>query len=162
MGLDARHLRFNVVRPTLQYLAPAWRYSLAAENLIVGTAAHESGGFKWLVQRGGGPARGLWQVEPATLRDIVGRYLVKPKHVERYQLVIGLTGTEPSLEDQLVTNMAFGCAVARAKYAMSPDPLPELADDVEALARIWKKIYNTHIGAGSIPEFIHNYRTYCV
>jgi hypothetical protein len=161
MGLDARHLRLHIVRPTLAYLNPAWRYSLAAENLLMGTAAHESGGFKWLVQRDGGPARGLWQIEPATLKDIIDRYLHKPKHVERFSHVMALTGTAPTREEQLVTNLAFACAIARVRYAMSPDPLPAVADDIESLARIWKRVYNTHIGAGSISEFRAAYETYC-
>ena len=49
-------------------------YSPVAENLIMGTAAQESG-FTYIKQLGGGPALGMFQVEPATAEDILFRYL---------------------------------------------------------------------------------------
>lgn len=51
-----------VVRPVLRVMS-AW--SQPAEDLVMGTAAQESR-LTYLRQLGGGPALGLWQMEPAT------------------------------------------------------------------------------------------------
>ena len=42
----------------------------ALRQLLIATAKHESLGGKYLEQKGG-PARGAWQVEPSTARDIL-------------------------------------------------------------------------------------------
>ena len=60
--LNVRDLRVEVIRPALRAL-DLW--SPAAEDLVLGTAAQESG-LAYLRQIGGGPALGLWQIEPAT------------------------------------------------------------------------------------------------
>jgi len=62
MSLDAGQLRMYVVRPVLRVMS-AW--SQPAEDLVMGTAAQESR-LTYLRQLGGGPALGLWQMEPAT------------------------------------------------------------------------------------------------
>ena len=65
MTIDINQFREEVVRPVLQDLK---MYSPVAENLIMGTAAQESG-FTYIKQLGGGPALGMFQVEPATTRS---------------------------------------------------------------------------------------------
>ena len=70
-GLDVVQLRREVLRPTLRYLE---LWSPAAENLVIGTAAHESGGCRYLTQIGG-PALGLYQIEPATHDDLWTNFL---------------------------------------------------------------------------------------
>ena len=57
-------------------------YSLEAVDLIYKTGMAETG-YRHLKQMGGGPAIGFWQVEPATLIDILDNYVkYRPKLLE--------------------------------------------------------------------------------
>jgi len=158
--MNATDFRLLVVRPTLEYMA-VWREtfrSAAAEELLVATAAHESGGFRHDRQGGGGPARGLLQIEPSTYGDVVDRYLVDVRPAWR-PLIDGLVLPTGEALDQLVWNPALGCAVARFKYYMAPEPLPA-ADDIDALAGYWKRYFNTAAGAGTVDNFLADWRRY--
>ena len=151
--IDVEHFRLHVVRATLTSLR---LWSMAAENLLVGTAVQESG-LRYLRQFDAGPARGLYQIEPATHDDIVKRYL-KRKPVLR-ERVDALAAPEPSLVDQLATNLAYATAIARLRYWMDPEPLPA-PDDIDGLAAYWKRVYNTPKGKGRVAEFAATYRRY--
>ena len=61
-----------VIRPTLHALDMAGE---RAETLMLATALVESGG-RHTRQIGGGPALGLWQMEPETHDDIYTHYLL--------------------------------------------------------------------------------------
>ena len=149
--MDALHFRLHVVRPTLERLE---LHSEAAENLVVGTALQESGGLRWLEQLGGGPARGVYQIEPATHDDVWKNFL---GYRHKLADTIGaLLASAPSRHEQLVTNLAYATAMARVHYLRVPEPLPE-AGDVRALARYWKAHYNTALGAGAAADFAANY-----
>src|SRR3546814_18753812 len=72
--INPRDLCQEVIRPTLEKLD---LYSPAAANLLLGTALTEStiGGATCLVQKGG-PALGIYQIEPATHLDCWRNFLV--------------------------------------------------------------------------------------
>lgn len=149
--LDVRQFRDSVVDPTLVDLG---LYSKAASNLLLGTALQESK-LKWLRQLGNGPARGLFQMEPATHNDIYAHYLRYNSELEKR--VLRLTAALPSQVEQLETNLAYSCAMARVHYWRRPEPLPA-AEDIEGLAGYWKRFYNTHLGAGTTEEFVRAWR----
>lgn len=151
--LDPRQLRDLIVRPVLEQLD---LYSLAAEQLVMGTAAQESGCFRYIRQHLGkgkhGRGRGFWQIEPATAVDLIPR---APKLASEaiYRLMIpGLP-----LETQLEGNLYLGAALCRLKYRDDPNPLP-VAGDVGAMAETWKRCYNTYKGKGKPAEFVANWR----
>lgn len=149
--LNAEHLRLLVVRPTLVELD---MWSNSAENLLMGTAAQESG-LRHLRQLGGGPALGLYQMEPATHDDIWKNWLShRPKMAAR---VGAFCGMHPDRHAQLVTNFSYATAMARIHYYRVPAPLPD-ADDIIGLGAYWKAHYNTYMGAGLAVEFEANYR----
>jgi hypothetical protein len=152
--VDARQLRIHVVRPVLQSVS---LWSPAAEELVLGTAAQESDGFRYIKQLGGGPALGLWQIEPATSRDIWDHWLAhRPGLAE---LVAGYIAPGHGREDQLVWNLALGAAMCRVFYRRFSAPLPA-ADDVEGQAAYWKRLYNTHLGKGRPEEYVEHYQRY--
>ena len=74
--IDLRQFREEIVLPVLLRLdvADPGQHSVAAEQLLLGTLVTESAG-KYLVQLGGGRARSMFQVEPATCRDVFENYL---------------------------------------------------------------------------------------
>ena len=157
---DMEAFRLEVVRPTLihlqEYHPQMW--SPAAENLIVGTAAHESSGLKYVRQVGGGPALGVFQVEPDTATDVWESYLTvrAPKLGE---LIRELLWPWPDRASQLVWNSAYATAIARLVYWRRPEPLPN-ADDIEGLAQYWGRFYQTSNDPEKIQRFVFDYNFY--
>jgi len=151
--INVRDFRDCVVAPALSHLK---LYSLAAEQLVLATAVHESH-LTYLRQIGGGPARGLFQMEPATHRDIWTRYLAyRPALAARTLMMRALWA---STESQLVNNSAYACALCRIHYRRVRAPLPP-AGDAAAIAAYWKQHYNTPRGAGSAALFIGSYQQF--
>ena len=149
--IDITQFRLHVVRSTLTYMR---MWSAPAEELLLGTAVQESG-LKYLRQFDAGPARGVYQIEPATHDDIVKRYL--KRRTDLRKRVNKLAGDEPSRIDQLTTNLAYATAIARLRYWMDPSPLPA-PDDIDGLGETWKRVYNTPEGKGRAAEFAAGYR----
>ena len=151
--------RLEVVRPTLKHLQAynPQMWSPAAENLIVGTAAHESAGLKHSRQIGGGPGLGYFQIEPATDRDVWNNYLgSRPKLV---RLVLPLQWPWATSSHHLVWNFAYAAAIARLVYWRKPEPLPD-ADDIEGLAQYWGRFYQTSNDPEKIAKFVSDYNLY--
>lgn len=149
--LDVHQLGILVVRPTLNVLNMGGE---VAEALILGTAAQESG-FRYLHQLGQGPALGLWQMEPATERDLWSTYL--DFRLPLAAKVRALLAPWPDRTEQLVTNLAYACAMARLRFWRARAPLPDHLD-LEELAEIYKTHYNTAGGAATPAEWLANYR----
>lgn len=146
--IDPRHLRAEVIRPTLHHLG---LHSPAAEDLLLGTALQESDGGRWLRQLGDGPALGPWQMEPATCRDIWDHYLRYRSDLARRVEALMCPGQDEVA--QLVGNLPYACAMARVHYLRIPAPLPPHGD-VRGYAHYWKAYYNTHLGRGTEAEFL--------
>ena len=150
----AQELLAGAIRPALQHIG---HHSAAAEQLVLGTAAQESH-LTYRRQLGGGPARGLFQMEGATHDDIWNTYLryktdLKAK-VE--QLVPGRA--QPSVEE-LVNNDKYAAAMCRIRYLRAPGAIPA-AGDLAGMAKYWKDHYNTYLGAGKPSEYIENWNRY--
>ena len=145
----------NLVNSVLKKLNPEIKYSIHAENLILGTAAQESAYGKYTVQIGGGPARGIFQMEKATHDDIWKNFLkYKPRLAK---LVLSISGlTEPDF-NALEINDIYACAMCRVHYFRVKEPIPTT---INGYAYYWKQFYNTPEGKGTISEFINNYIKY--
>jgi hypothetical protein len=141
--LDVGQFRRLVVAPALHHVG---LWSPAAENLLVGTAIQESR-LRYLEQLGGGPARGVYQIEPTTHRDLFENWRAG-QWVARHP------------DAALVTDLAYATVVCRLIYYRRPEPMPG-ADDIEGLARYWKAHYNTSLGKGTAANFVLNYREHC-
>lgn len=144
-------LRTYIIKPTLDKLEMGGE---AAEELLLGTAAQESACGARLVQLGG-PALGLWQMEPQTHDDIWINYL-------RFRAPLAgavggfLFNALPHVS-QLVGNLHYACAMARIKYARSSLPLPA-AGDLAAQAAVYKQVYNTPAGKATMDEYMRNWQ----
>lgn len=144
--INLQQFRIEVVRPTLQHCR---LWSPAAERLMLGTAAVESG-LEYLRQIGGGPALGLYQVEPNTRHDIHANFL--PYRAALREKVGELMFDGMDLNRQLVVNLAYSTAIARIVYFRKPQALPD-EDDTAGLAAYWKKHFNTPLGKGDPAKF---------
>lgn len=146
--LDVRQFRDLVIVPALETLE---LYSKSAEELILGTALQESG-LRYLQQLGGGPALGLFQMEPATHDDLWATYLPrKPDLVQRLQSL-----SQHRIALALATDLWYAAAMCRIHYYRVSDPLPA-AGDTYGQAAYWKQHYNTPEGAGRISEYLDNW-----
>lgn len=163
----AEKIRNTAVRPALQALEPVIPYTQTAENQVLNTGAHESGGFVHRVQVGGGPARGLWQMEQATFRDLYDRYLgahpVLKGKVDSLLWAVGSSpgagsGSDPWL--QIETNDVFAAAMCRIRYWDSAAKLSFDPRDVFESSRCWSQFYNTRRDPRLEAEFVANVRRY--
>lgn len=148
MPKHVEQFRKRVIRPVLARLN---LWSPAAELLLLGTALHESNNLKYIAQVGGGPALGLYQMEPFTLDDLYRNALSGPGVPARVLndfMVNGFTRAE-----NLSANPLYATAACRLQYWRFPEPLPA-PDDALGLARYWKRYWNTEQGAGTPEHFI--------
>ncbi|SBS29066.1 hypothetical protein MSP8886_01424 [Marinomonas spartinae] len=158
-GLNLSQFREYVVLPALQQIGA---YSLAADQLVMGTLSQESHGT-YIKQLGKGPAMGLFQMEPFTHKDLWLKF-IKYKPALRDAL---LNMTSDSVDENydacgwpdhnaLVWNNRYAAAMCRTHYLRVPEVLPN-ANDISGLASYWKRFYNTIHGAGAVNEFIKNF-----
>lgn len=141
-GLDLAQFKALLVRPVLAQLGLG---SPAAVHLLTGTALVESG-LVWLRQNGGGPALGLWQMEPATHDDCWRNFLSFRPALAAVVQGLGGAGAGVGHAGLLVGNLAYACAMARVVYARAPQPLPAPTDSA-GLSAYHKQFYNTPLGA---------------
>lgn len=125
-------------------------YSESAEELLILTACTESLAGEYVYQVGG-PAKGIFQMEPDTEADIWNNYL-------RYRPQLASLVKEYKLnKDDLVFNLAYQIIMARVHYRRIAEPLPK-APDHRGLAVYWKKYYNTPEGKGKVDEALERYK----
>ncbi len=164
-GINHLQMRAHVIEPVLYSLG---MFSQAAVELLILTVAHESHGGHYLVQRGG-PAVGIFQIEPSTASDIIHRYLKRRDDIEfRFEKSFQLVNTQDidwSTVDlglirlKLITDLRFSTAVARLKYWMAPEKLPA-ATDIQGLAKYYKRFYNSADGKANIEQVRADYERY--
>ena len=147
-------LRNFVIRPALEWLEMGGQ---AAEELLLGTALQESNGV-YLTQRGG-PALGLWQMEPDTHDDIWRNFLRYRSDLAGLVRGLALAHTaHTAIPDaaQMMSNLLYACAMARIHYFRSPRPLPAVGD-VKAQAAYWDEVYNCNPAKGHTSQYVANW-----
>lgn len=130
-------------------------YTPDSANLVLGTIAQESSYGKYHKQLGNGPALGIAQMEPNTFNDIVANYLqYRPYIISKIKSVCNIMDLKAEyLED----NDKLAICMCRVQYLRFKNPIPT---DLAGYAALWKFRYNTVKGAGTIKEFIANYKRY--
>ena len=144
-GLNLTQLKYDVVEPALCAIG---MNSTAALNLVTGTALAESGAV-FVKQENGGPALGLWQVEPATEIDCWDNFLgFNTALAAQVKTLLQPYNTVAQRTAQLVANLGYGAAVCRLRYRRARPPLPAW-NDAAGMAAYHKQIYNTALGAAN-------------
>lgn len=151
-------IRRWVVRPVLER-AKLW--SLAAEEIVLGTGLCESG-YEYLDQRGNGiiagPAFGPWQVEASTYWSLWDHEITPSVKIN---CLLALGFVDPPPVEELHGNLFLGALMCRLKYLTIKAPLPAPGDSV-AMAAYWKKYYNTSAGKGLAVNAISTFNTVCI
>lgn len=143
-----------VIAPSLKEVG---LYSDAAEYILLGTCCVESRLGTYLHQISG-PALGVYQMEPATHLDLWENYLkYRPELSARVMKLI--PPDEWDAQDNcpshnlLITDLRYATVMARILYRRSPEPLPAPGNWTQA-AGVWKRVYNTTFGAGTVFKFM--------
>ena len=163
--MNATQLRDHIVDPVLRHMD---MHSESAVLLLMGTAAHESHLGHYIVQRGGGPACGIYQMEPTTASDLLYRYAAnRPAIASNLAAIAGITAPEllslphSQLRLKLISDLRLQTAMARLRYWMVPEPLPPV-EDIRAIAEYYKAHYNTRLGKATPDDFIADYQRYVI
>ena len=127
-------------------------YSDDALALVVRTGIAESG-YRALKGYGeGNPAIGFWQIEPATLNDMITNYIHYRSHYKKNLISLGMNFEKDTIMS-VMSNMAVQAALCRLHYRRDKHPIPSW-DDLEGQASYWKRVYNTVEGRGTVEHFI--------
>ena len=154
--IDPQDFRYEVIVPTLMFLGPPYN-SPAAVNLLLGTALVESR-LTYLRQRGGGPALGVYQIEPRTLRDVYKNFLDnRPALAAQIKTRWG-DGFEGGMTpgERIKGDLFYATVIARLIYYRAPGQLPP-ANDARRLAEYHKQWYNTPEGATKVEDSIKDF-----
>lgn len=147
LGLDPGQVRADIIKPAIS-LVGGW--SLAAENLVLGTAFVES--RLRYVRQIRGPALGIFQMEPTTYHDLWDNYVASRTALATnlQALAGGPPGYKPAATS-LIGNLSFAAAMCRVFYLRVPAGLPGSGDAL-AMANYHKRFYNTYLGATKVEE----------
>lgn len=154
--INVKQLEELIIVPTLQYLDPEIPFSDAAVELLKMTAAHESHLGSYIAQVGG-PALGIYQMEPATANDIGMNFF---KYNEELRSKLFCLHSDQRVVNEITMNLAFATAMARIHYYRDKYPLPD-AMDIEGLAQYAKRVYNTVEGKAEWRDYYNAYNRYC-
>lgn len=156
MSIDCEQLTEHIIKPTLIQFGV---YSEDAVELLLATAAQESHLGTFLVQQGG-PALGIYQMEPHTYQDIVKNVLMSAHRNFLPQLttVFGFSNFL-NRSQKLISDLSFSTIFCRLQYWRYPEPLPEKTN-VRALFYYWKTFYNRNPEKGNFSQFEENYLKY--
>lgn len=152
--IDSQQFMEKVIRPATEAVGAG---GPAADNLLLGTAAQESR-LEYLHQLGGGPAVGVFQMEPATHDDIWANFLAYRDDLAGQIKGIAARinrGKHPPA-GEMAWNLRYAAAMARVHYLRVPEALPD-PDDTVGLGHYWKQHYNTSQGAGTVEEFVESF-----
>lgn len=135
-------------------------------ELMVGTCAYESSLGKFRIQKSGGPAKGIMQIEPITAADLWGFFLKvhRPALYAKFMSIcFDITDRDkffyPYNQDVLMSFVTvfddLSILLARAKYLTDPRAIPLKLHDQAAY---YKRVYNTAAGGGSTGGYLKAWR----
>jgi hypothetical protein len=149
MIFTADDLRHFVIRDTLNYLGD---WSLAAENLLLGTAAQESGLGGWSKGR----RVGLYHITPIMHRAVWDKYLINnPALASEVRGIAGQHSFLRAPHAELITNLTYATAIAWMIYRRSNQELPKANNPIE-LGKFWHRHFHPK-AKGSVADFVSNY-----
>lgn len=155
--MDKEYLK-KLIKNTLLGVRGFNLWSEKVESLLLGTCAQESALGRYRRQLGGGPALGIFQMEPETFYDIIHNYLRHKKKLQRAVLdALGKDKLEHLHPMELECDDEMAILFARLHYYRVKEAIP---DTIEEQALYYKKYYNTPLGKATIEEYIKNYKRY--
>lgn len=152
MGIYVSDIRVLIIKPCLVALG---EYSIAAENLLTGTASLESQGQYCA----GTPGLGIYQITASKHRELWDNYLVQ--FPDLASTVRGFASQQQFFRDphgELVGNLHYATAMAWMIYRAAGVAPGEPAD-LHNIAQLWARHFDNGVGCLRNPDnFIANYR----
>lgn len=144
--MESQQLLDLIIVPTLKYMGGGYD-SKNARMLLLSTAAIESN-CGYYIKQINGPALGVWQMEPRThlsiYRNCDALKTVGVNNSEIYDKLISLNLKMSKVGiSRLITSPMYACAMARLKYSMFKEQLPDY-NYIEGQYSYWGRLYNTH------------------
>jgi hypothetical protein len=155
MTINASDFRSYVIQPALAALAPAGiPVTKTAGDLLMATAAMETDLGTWLTQVGG-PALGVFQIEPESLDNLVSRLSAKQVTALFSVMPAQPTGAEMSgwVAENIEGNLLLAAAICRLFYWQAPFAMPA-SSTVSRLWTVYKTWYNTAEGGATMADFV--------
>jgi len=155
--MNAQQLYDHIIKPTHLYMSANYE-SKNANFLSLCTAAIESD-CGYYIKQVGGPALGIWQMEPDTHSDIWAECDALYDDLGQEIASLSVNGVDKEKGhtfdgcSDLIVSPMYACAMARLKYSMDPKPLPD-HNDIKAVYEYYKRIYNTPLGASTYEKFL--------
>lgn len=142
--MNPQQLHDYIIKPTTEYMGGGYN-SIEARFLLLCTAAIESD-CGYYIKQVNGPALGPWQMEPATHDDIWDNCDALHGPIFGFkvaQLGLRKNSEEASsdYENDISISPMYACAMARLKYSMTPEPLPEHTGDANIDLRAFYDYY---------------------
>ena len=128
-------------------------YSDDALALVVRTGMAESGYRAFKGYGKNNPAIGSWQIEPATMYDMMRNYIIYRAPYRKALEELGMKFKGDDIEISVMSNMGVQAALCRLHYRRDSKPIPSW-DDLESQGKYWKRVYNTIKGRGTVKHFI--------
>jgi hypothetical protein len=152
--IDVKQFKEFIITPALSMLQ---KYSDDAVELLLFTCAAESNGGTY-VHQVGGPALGIYQMEPATHQDIWVNYIYGSGSLSS---IINLNFNVNGKIDagRMIYDLQYATIMARLHYSRFPEPLPD-RNDVNAIFDYYKKYFNTPKGKATKAESIKKYKAF--
>jgi hypothetical protein len=131
-GINPRDLRRYVIDPMCYMLAEkaSVPHPSFIDDLLIATCAQESTMGVHLHQTGRGPALGIYQMEPATIDDLFGNFIMGSARFKPAIDACMIPGID--IKDQIIWNLGFATVVARLNYYRVREPLPKSVTDLGA------------------------------
>jgi type VI secretion system secreted protein VgrG len=138
------------IRKTLTSFTAASGIEMNSEDaisLLFETACVESN-LTHRKQLNDGPARGLWQMEPDTYRDIQVNFVAyRPELKKALDHMFGTSRKFSHIE----RNDEYAIVMARLHYWRVKGAIPKT---LKGRAAYWKKHYNTALGKGTVDKYL--------
>jgi hypothetical protein len=135
-------------------------WSNEAERLLLGTACQESECGLYLVEIGGGPGLGIYQMNKGMsgYEDMWENFLdYRPDLAGKVLYYSAFKHTKHPPAGEMVGNIFFATAMARVKYYRVAAPIPTTLPEQAAY---YKKYWNTEEGAATVDQYIGNWNRF--
>ncbi|MGV6806855.1 MAG: hypothetical protein ACWA5K_03005 [bacterium] len=159
MPLSASELRHWVIEETVESLqCPDLQLSpeenLSVQNLLLGTAAQESGmGTELRACR----RLGIYHISPAMHKSVWDNHLINfPELASRIRGLAGQRSFLANPHGELLSNLKYATAIALSIYHRAGQDWPT-HDSPLALAVFWHRHFHPK-ASGSTRDFLRNYR----
>lgn len=156
--MNPQVLHDYIIRPTLEHLGDKYNTKVA-RKLLLATCAQESHCGVYFKQVKG-PALGIYQMEPITIRDLFNNSIAHNKTLKVKIAEFQSPAAEKNPEFfSIIGNTFYATAVARANYYRFREGLPA-ADDIDGIWKYYKKYWNSTLGAATKLQFMNNYERF--